>query len=151
MIRIISLFTFIVFIFGCNDKYADYVTTDQNLTIEESVLESENLLERYKEYWYYFGKGDYDNSYEYELPYLNFLKSLEWYKEFHQANQKNYRVTLLSVTVEKNNANIVYMRSRFTTPTHGYELSDKWLRINNKWYHYYSQSILPPAPKPLAF
>lgn len=134
--------------FGCESKYTN-VSLDQNISIDENVTLVSNLEERYLQYWEAFSKGEYEKSYAYELPYLNYLKSLQWYKEFHRTRRTDYKVKLLSIDIADNDSNIAYLKSEFISPRNTITLLDKWIKVENSWYHYYKQTILPEPPKPI--
>jgi sarcosine oxidase delta subunit len=128
-------------IFGCDAKKESVVTLSADLSIDD------DLLERYGEYWTYMSKNDYDRSYEYELPYLNFLKSKEWYKEFQYGGKIDFKVKILSISEDKDDKDVVFVRANYRGKYLDSNITEKWINIKGTWYHYYSQSLLPSLPK----
>lgn len=143
------VFTMSLFFSSCDNKKSEFVIIDNNVTIQKGIQEVDQFLDRYVHYWDFFVKKELSKSYPYELPYLNYLRSLEWYEEFHASNKSKYVVELLSVSIEEGDPNILLARTRFHMKSNITESTDRWVFVDGVWYHYYSQSILPPRPKPL--
>lgn len=148
--RLLSIFFFTVSLLflGCEEK-ALYTKIDKNATIESGIENFTDLKKRYFKYWDLRSAAEYTQSYAYELPYLNLLKSQEWYEEFHMYDNKNYTTTMLYAKRDKNDGDIVHIRNNFKGKYIDTNVTEKWININGIWYHSYSQSLLPPKPKPI--
>ncbi len=142
------LLVLLLFFLGCEEKYTN-VAIDQNISIDKNITNVENLKLRYQEYWEVFSKGEYDKSYAYELPYLNYIKSLQWYKDFNRIRKNDYKVSMLNIKSYPYDAKVALVRTRFQSPHKTFELSDRWVQVGDTWYHYYKQSLLPKPPRPI--
>lgn len=129
---------------GCEKKY-EYVSRDANVSLESK--EARALVKRYEDYWEAKSKGEYDKSYRFELPYLNFLKHVRWYEQFHAADRKFYHVTLLYIEWDDKHPGKAKVRTKIDLKNNTYSFFDVWYSVNNRWYHTYSQSILPTLPE----
>jgi hypothetical protein len=136
----------LLFFLGCEEKYK-YVTLDSNLTFE--TLESPQVLKkRFQEYWEYRSQNNFQASYEYELPYLKLLKNKQAYQSFF-SNNKYSNISLKKVSSGNNQeADIALLWiKKYNVNGETSQYQDKWVYIDNNWYHYYHASILPPAPR----
>ncbi len=136
------------FFAACERHNVSNVTVDSNFSIDTQIENVDDLIDRYKNYWAYFSAKEFEKSFKYELPYLNYIKPLSWYKEFHSANVKKFSVKLLDMQIEEGDSHIVYIRTRFHTKSDETVASDKWVLVDGEWYHFYSQTVLPQVPKP---
>ncbi|GEM_PF-1221468 len=143
----------ILFVLGCEKKNPEkeyqYAFIDVNLTVENDIKELEVLKNNFRNYWEASSIGDLNASYALELPYLNFLKSLEWYRDFKADDKRHYTATMLRISSENNDSEVAFVRANYTSDVMDINLTDKWIYVNGEWYHYYSQSLLPPPPKPI--
>lgn len=130
-----------IFVLGCSQNYNKYVNVDSNITIDS------DLKKRYLEYWLYKSEHNFEEAYKYELPYLNFVKNLEWYKEFNAESKKHFATNLLKIDINKKDTDIVYIRSNFKAKYLDSNVTEKWIKVNGTWFHYYSQSLLPELPQ----
>lgn len=136
-----ALFISAIFVFsGCEKKY-DYISKDVNLTIKDD--KTEELVERSMDYWEAMSKGEYDRTYDYELPYLNFLKDRSWYIEFKTGSRTQYTVNLKRVTYDARDEDIAKITTFVDLGHTSYTFEDPWYNINGTWYHFYEQSLLP--------
>jgi hypothetical protein len=144
---ILMVVTFIVY---KNRELSDtyvYVSMDNNITVSKDIVKYEELKRRFSEYWEAASLNDFNTTYEYELPYLNFLKSLDWYIDFKQGSKKHYKVLTLDVKTEFGDSDIAIITMKVELNNFTRKIADKWVLVNGIWYHYYSQSLLPPPPK----
>lgn len=130
---------------GCAVSNYKFASTDQNLSIESESLKE--LSKRHLEFWEFYSAKDFDSSYSYELPYLRFLKPLEWYKNFNAPNRKNYKIKQLSIKeIDEGRAVVIHQYSDKEGNTH--EIEDRWVLVGGRWYHYFEFSKLPDIHKP---
>ncbi len=143
----------VLFFVGCDKSSSlqqyQYAFIDNNLTVEHDVKDLKLLKNNFRNYWEASSKGDLNTSYALELPYLNFLKSLQWYRDFKQDDKRHYKATMLRITSEKDDNEVAYIRTNYHSDVMDINLTEKWIYISGQWYHYYSQSLLPPPPKPI--
>jgi hypothetical protein len=124
-----------------------YVSIDENISIDNNITNTEKLITTYKKYWEASSKGDLNSTYTMELPYLNFIKSLKWYRDFKADDKHGYKATALKMEADALDHDVVYIRSNFKSKVMDVNLTEKWIYISGAWYHYYRQSLLPPPPK----
>lgn len=139
----LSLATLLV-LSGCGISY-QYASFDPNLKIENDL--SSSLKEKNVRYWEYSSKKEFDKTYEMELPHLRFQKSLEWYKSFNAGNRQGYKVTLLSINVIDDTRAITQNRYE-DDEGNSHVFEDRWVFVENEWYHYFEFSKLPGTQLP---
>ena len=125
---------------GCSHKIT-FVKVDQNFHAKSKKIMQ--LEQRYKEYWDYFSKKNFEKSYYYELPHQRFLHSLQWYKKFNQSNDQNYTTILKSINLVNDytaNVKSKYISSDKQTM---FDFVDRWYLIDGKWYHVMKTSKFP--------
>ncbi len=146
--KVIFSVLLMIFIIGCSkeNKTYQYVITPEDIIDTSNVRDKEQFVERFSDYWEATSRNDFDKAYAYELPYLNFLKSVDWYYEFKKASKRKFTVRLLRITPEQDDADILNVRINFKSKQLDTNVTEKWIYINGHWYHSYSQSILPPKP-----
>jgi len=144
---------FILWFTGCEKKEStkqyQYAFIDNNLTIENDIKDLKLLKRNFRDYWEASSRGDLNTSYMLELPYLNFIKPLEWYRDFKQDDKRHYKATMLQLKSETDDNEIALIRTNYKSNVMDINLTEKWIYVNGQWYHYYSQSLLPPPPKPI--
>jgi len=140
LLAILSLFLFS----GCSLSY-QYAFMDPQLKIEEESLKK--LAQRDLLFWEYYSNKDFEKSYALELPHLRFLKSLEWYKTFNEPNRKGYKITLLSIKSIDDNKAIIQNKYE-DSEENSLILEDRWVLVDEEWYHYFEFSRLPTSESP---
>ncbi len=151
MKHLISILLLVIFMIGCSkeSKTYQYVTVSNDLLKSATQPKEHTFIERFSDYWEANSLNDFEAAYAYELPYLNFLKSLDWYLDFKKTAKRRYNITLLEITPDSKDDDIIYARVHFDGKNLDVNLTEKWIFINDIWYHSYSQSILPPKPPKL--
>ena len=135
---LISLIT--ILFFGCATKIEN-VTVKPEAVQSTNIIALEELIKRYRHYWHYFSKNDWEKTYEYELPYQKFFFPYSRYLRFYSTAKKGFKVTLLKI--KKKNDDIVYIKSRYQDKKTSYRFDDKWVRVNGVWYHKFYNSTFP--------
>jgi hypothetical protein len=137
-----------LFILGCESKQKNYryVEIDNNVSIEGNVTDLQQFKRRFSEFWEASAVVDFDTTYQYELPYLNFLKDLPWYLNFQSGAKERYMTTIINVKADPRHNDIVYVRQNHKSTLLDVNITEKWIYINGTWYHSYRQSLLPPPP-----
>jgi len=140
MLLLAILFAFL----GCSSSYT-YVSKLPSAETKKPILQQ--LSDRHLKFWELFSEKRFDDTYTIELPHLQFQKSLEWYHDFYSTNNKGYTVSQVAIKEVDDNRAIVITRSQ----TKGgliTEFEDRWVLVDQKWYHYFEFSKLPSPDKP---
>ncbi|WP_199201740.1 MULTISPECIES: hypothetical protein [unclassified Nitratiruptor] len=139
-LRYLFLISVLIFLSGCAHK----VTLAQiSPKFQSKSSKERQLVQRYKEYWDYFAKKQFEKAYYYELPHQRFLHSLKWYKEFNEPNDQNYTTILRSINFPNNytaNIHSTYISQDKKT---SFNFTDKWYLIGGEWYHLMKTTKLP--------
>ena len=101
-----------------------------------------DLTKSFQKYWKNRGEREFDKTYDQELPYLQYIHSRKWYKDFFIDAPKFRKVLIKKVHSCTQNVCILGILLFKDTSSPIY-LYDKWIRVNDKWYHRYSDSYLP--------
>lgn len=134
----IALVLSIILFSACERKY-QFVSRDSNLTLNTDI--EKKLSQRHLDYWEAYSQKKFDESFTFELPYLNFIKGKEWYDAFFSSNNQNYKIVQKGIKLTDKDSAIVttkYIRKKNT-----YTFQDRWYRVNGTWYHWYRRSKLP--------
>ncbi len=143
MIKLFVAIFFVLILAGCSKTYK-YVQVDTNLSNGE---EHQELFARVRGYWDALSMKDFDETYSYELPYLNFKHNLEWYKQFHLNNKEKYFIKIKSIKSIDSDG-IAYLKLEYDKNGKTFTFLDKWIDINGRWYHKYSDSLVPDIDEP---
>ena len=130
-------FTFVLA--GCASSY-QYASKDPSLQITDERIKA--LSERDLAYWEYFSKNDFDATYKYELPHLQYLKSLAWYKNFYASANKNFTMQQSKITLVNSDRAIIKHHFR-DKEGNSLELEDRWVLVKDTWFHYFDLTKLP--------
>ena len=114
------------------------------VVVKEDKKLPEALKQRVTHYWSSKGDKEFEKSYSYELPYLQYLHTEHWYEKFFQNAPKFSKIELKKIT-KKNNTTFIlglllYPKFAPNSPTYLY---DKWINIDGIWYHKYIDSAIP--------
>ncbi len=137
-------YSFLVILFilissGCEKKYI-YTSKTNDMVIKDK--KSEALSERAMDYWESFSAKDFNSTYQYELPFQQYLKSKLWYVRFNAGNTKGYFLEQKEIEyIDENRAIIKIKFSK--NKSGGHMISDRWYLIDGVWYHKMKTSILP--------
>lgn len=130
-----------VFFISCSKTKHTNSFLENNITYENEELKS--LSERHLSYWEKFSKKDFNNTYEYELPYQQYLYSKKWYNNFFKTNNVNYRIYQIDIQRYDKNSDIANVKTRFVKDKTNFIFSDLWFYVNGQWYHHFKPSKLP--------
>ncbi len=143
MSKVLMTALFILTVFGCSKTYK-YVQVNQEFS---KKAQYRDLLTQASRYWDALSIKDFDESYEYELPYLNFKHNLEWYKKFHSNNKEKYFINIKSIK-SIDLSGVVYIELEYNKNGKTFTFLDKWIDVNGRWYHKYSDSLVPDIDEP---
>lgn len=137
----ISILTsfFIFFLGGCASSY-QFASKTPSLQLKDESLKA--LSARDLTYWEHFSQKEFDASYAYELPHLRYLKPLEWYKNFNAPNKQHYTMEQYDITLVDAHRAIVKHYYKDKEGNH-LEMEDRWVLVQNEWFHYFEFSKLP--------
>lgn len=141
--RFTLLLVITLFFIACENKYT-YSEIDDNLTIKDKHLKE--LSMRFLSYWDLKSQGKYKETFNYELAYQRYIKPIDEYEQFHKGNRTFFHVKLVSIDlIDKNTA----MLTKTMTMDNGkiYTEVEKWLYIDNEWWHKVRLSKLPGHSK----
>jgi len=146
---IIYIITIILFL-GCSAKNKHLKSKHLKITdvyVKQYIFKNDNLqqklIQRFKEYWHYRQKGDYNKSYMFELPYQRYLMPFPKYKALAAGSYVGKKTVLEKINLDKKNSQAILQRKVYFNNLYRIK-KDKWLYINGQWYHKFYQSILPP-------
>ena len=135
MRRVYYFFILVVFV-GCSFHQP------HPLTLQEK---KQLLQKRFLEYWQARTAGNYQKSWEYELPSQRFLSSFNRYK-ITAPGYKGTKVTLYKIVLFTPTQAVVERKIE-DKKGHTFIKKDKWFFVKDNWYHKFYQSILPPKTK----
>ena len=112
---------------------------DANHTEEDiEALKKENL-----QYWDYSSKAMYAKSFDFELPYLQFLYPKEWYLNFRASDKRGYKTAITKIEFDPDERYLAYVTVELLYKGSKIKLREKWYKINTDWYHKFTPSYLP--------
>ena len=104
----------------------------------------EPLKKRVAEYWEKRGGKLFEETYSYELPYLQYLHTPFWYEKFFQNAPKFSKIEVKKVTECNEKRCVIGLLLRFKfSPNSTTFLYDKWINLDGVWYHKYNDNPLP--------
>jgi len=115
-----------------------------NIKFSKDILLSNDLKQEITNYWKDRGEEEFKKTYSQELPYLQYIHSKEWYRNFFRNAPS---IALIKVEKIKKSTDksyilaiLLYFKYNPKSPTFLY---DKWIKIDGKWYHKYDDNPLP--------
>ena len=125
----------IVLFFSLSFIFATTVEIPHKIHLEPS------LVKNFQKYWEKRGERRFNEIYNKELPYLQYLHSQKWYKNFFVNAPKFKKVLVKKIHSCTQNVCILgILLFKDSSPIYLY---DKWIKVNGKWYHRYNDSPLP--------
>jgi len=140
MIRYIAGFFAILMFFGCESRVEEYKDVNVSSFVPSSPKE-ELLVKRFARYWHDRVNGDYNSSYELELPSQRFVVPLESYKNV-LGLYKKWQVDFLGVSYP--HPDIAIVKRKMKMKNKSWTRLDKWIFVDGNWYHKFYQTALPP-------
>ncbi len=107
----------------------------------------EKLLSKIAEYWGYKGNFQFSKAYLLEAPHTRYQLSLEKYLKMHKKARKLNGVLLLNVDefydmVEIRLKATLDRGSEQGTNNDSQIMTERWVKIENSWYHVFGNSLL---------
>ena len=140
--RYVIFLSIMLFIAGCSvktPKPTKNISYEQNYKKREYLL----LLERFIQYWQNRVDGKIEDAWKYELPYQKYVTGFKQYKSLI-GSYKGYHIQLIEIKQVAPNVVIVTRKVYKTDPNNATTKYDKWIKIDNTWYHKFYQNVFPP-------
>lgn len=110
------------------------------INFANGVLMQSDLKNRFVDYWNYRAHKEFDKTYNYEMPYLKYLHSKEEYEDYFEDAPRIKKIIVKNINCKNN---ICYI-SLLLKIYHNYVFfKDKWVKVDNIWYHRYNDMLLP--------
>ena len=118
---------------------ATEIEVDKNVKNIPSALQK-----RVISYWEKRAQKQFEETYEYELPYLQYLHTSLWYEQFFQDAPKFSKIIVKKVENINKNKSIIglLLYPKYNSKNFVF-LYDTWVKIDGNWYHKYKDSSLP--------
>jgi len=128
---------------GCSDEPQKYDDTaiDKNITIKSDVEQA--LADRFLEYHHLRSIQAFEQSYLIELPAYRFISDYKLYLAESRTVSKDFNTTLLSISYNPQEKDIAYAHYRYKKQNHVTLHQERWMYVNEKWYHSYDFSPFP--------
>ncbi|SMC10165.1 hypothetical protein [Nitratiruptor tergarcus] len=140
--RYVTFLLFTALFWGCATKIPSYQNIKINKAYFQGSSKEKKLVSAFANYWQARIKGDYKTSFSYELPYQQYIKDFNKYKELIGGIYKGTTITLKNI--KYSHPNIAIVTRVVKIGKNLYPRKDKWIYIDGKWYHKFYQTILPP-------
>jgi len=140
-IYLIFISLIVLFFTSCNTKpnENEFVVIEKDFNY---INQDSKLLQRILDYWYLRSMHKFEESYEYELPYQTYLKTFERYADEGATTYRKFRVAITKIEY-KNEKSIALVYRKYYRKNTELNLSSKWIKIENKWYHKYDYTVFP--------
>jgi hypothetical protein len=104
------------------------------------VLMKSDLKNRFVEYWSYRAKKRFYKTYGFEMPYLRYLYSQDWYEDYFSTAPRIKKISIKKIDCKNDICKIgiiLYFGKNYSYYT------DKWVKVDNIWYHRFNDRPLP--------
>ncbi|MBF0574060.1 MAG: hypothetical protein HQK69_09940 [Desulfamplus sp.] len=130
----------------CGAESGKKVESDQPFLFENMLKDvPDGLVEQIKLYWKYKGAKQFESAYTIEAPHTKYQLSLENYISYHTKARKLKGCRILNV---EKSGELYFVRTeillddkdksiRLKTSSKTQILNERWIRLENKWYHVY--------------
>ncbi len=140
MLRFILL---LVFLAGCA-PLAPRVVVDQGIDLKGNQA----LLQTFKRYWAYRAKGDMDEAFKLEAPYVQEMLSRGRYRNFLNLFSKAQLKEVHIYGIASQEPFYICLNSREIYERKGKketrDFRDCWVEVNRKWYHVLENPLMFP-------
>jgi len=133
---------------GCN-HYTNKIEFAM-LSPEKKTFSNEKekaLARRYLEYWDLFSRKKFDKAYSFELPHQQFIHDLQWYRNFNEPNDRNYKIILKKIDFLNDYIAVITAEYISSDKETSFVFKDKWFLIKGRWFHVMKTSRLPDIQK----
>ena len=106
-------------------------------------IENKSLKKSFQNYWENRGNKRFYKTYAYELPYLDYLHTQEWYEDYFAKAMRIKKITVKKVICKDEKCRIDFVFNPKSKPRDEDFHIDSWLKMDGKWYHSYNDNPLP--------
>ena len=138
---IVILFPIIFLINGCSLKIPHSPNVSYSKHVKIDSRKTKLLVKRFIEYWDSRIKGDAQKAWKYELPYQRYMMNFDLYKRLI-GMYKNAKIELSAISFRDKNTAII--ERKISVHKKIWKKKDKWIYVQDNWYHKFYQSIFPP-------
>jgi len=110
------------------------------INFSNGVLMKSNLKNRFIYYWSARANRDFKDAYKYEMPYLQYIHSLEWYEDFFITAPRIKKIKIKKIDCK---GNICYVSMLLKIGKNYIFYKDKWIKVDKIWYHRFRDKALP--------
>ena len=136
----------LVFAFmGCSERVpqSKFVSIDQNVTFDSE--KSQKLRNRFIAYWDARSRHEFDKSYEFELPYIRFLKDEDTYKSELSVTFKGYETVMTKLEFDDKAQSRATVYRKYIKDDVELRMKTRWYYVNGRWYRAYDFSLFPKS------
>jgi len=130
MKKIFLFFIFFIFSFSFEIDYSN------------NTLIKSSLKNRFETYWLYRANRKFNLCYSYEMPYLRYLYSKNWYLNYFFYSRKIKRIKVLKINCKNKNICYISMLLYYGSKNPVF-FKDKWVKVDGVWYHRFYDRVLP--------
>jgi len=105
-----------------------------NVSIDNS------LKTKFTKYWTYRANREFSKTYKYELPYLQYIHSKEWYEDFFMLAPRIKKIDIKNIKCKNNICFIGMILKIGKNKTY---FRDKWIKVDKIYYHRFNDNPLP--------
>jgi len=110
------------------------------INFSSGVLMRSDLKDRFVSYWADRANRDFKDAYKYEMPYLKYIHSLEWYEDFFITAPRIKKIKVKRIDCKDN---ICYVSMLLKIGKNYIFYRDKWVKVDKIWYHRFRDNALP--------
>ena len=143
-----TIYLVVLFFQGCLEKQSSLAKTANS----HDIGKEKQLVQRFQNYWQHRSSCEIEKAFYYELPYQQYLLGLQEYLSQMDRRYCDAKVSLEKIEFNKENPNIaIIVRKVKLKNGHQYLAKDKWIYVDNQWYHKFYQTIFPPEEEEADF
>ena len=106
-------------------------------------ITNSSLQKSFKAYWGARADKKFYKTYAFEVPYLNYLHTQDWYEDYFAKSMRMKKITIKKVVCKDEICMIHFVFNPKSKPKDEHYLIDNWLQLDGKWYHSYNDNPLP--------
>lgn len=110
------------------------------INFASGILMKSSLKNRFVNYWNYRAHKEFYKTYKFELPYLKYIHPKEEYEDFFNDAPRIKKVMVKHLECKDN---ICYVGMVLKIGREYVYYKDKWIKVDNIWYHRFKDSALP--------
>ncbi len=112
------------------------------ITFNNSLLIPSSLKEKFISYWQARANKEFYKTFNYEMPYLRYLYSKDWYEDFFSSSPRFKSIYVKNFECKGNICFFtLLLKPKYSKDTIFYK--DKWVKVDNTYYHRFNDLLLP--------